>query len=340
MVNRITQNIILTKLFGGESGIGFLAATGLFLGFTHLWPMGTFILVGHLLHHGRFYFHPIISVLSAIILLSSIWSADPMAGVFFAINAHVLYAVWKSPVDKRIMFIWLSGYVSILAILAFLEIIWFHDLRPETFLVKDASLLGLIGTVTFHPLLTGFAGSRTAVLGIWLFAITTNRKIYYAVAMIATITLFTPFLYDIPGASLSRFTAQGIEHADTLRDQLSKPPENFRIPWYGLGFHSWVLETGTQRPHNIFLLAWYELGFFIIPFATVLIVGMFRVPFRVLIIVPLGFLVEEFYSRPEGLFMLFSMVLLAHYFTPNPVFFGQNLLEWKVRWRERFLPSS
>lgn len=330
---------IRTKLFGDESrNTVFLAATGIVLGFTHFWAAGVSILVVLFLWRKWFvYWNEWILGATGIVLVSSIWSSDPVAGVLFFISVNVLYAFWKSPVDKELLFTGIVIGIMFLASLAYLEIVILHDPRPETFLVKDASLLGLIGMSGISPL-AGIAGSRTAVAGIWIFALLTGKRFGFILAVAASVMLFTPTIIGLDNSS--RFTIQGIEQSDSLRDEISTSPTD--VPWYGYGFHSYVLETESQRPHNIFILSWYELGIFSIPFWILLLFALPippKFPFRfVAIVIPVGLMTDEFFSRPEGLFVLFNLGLLTHVYSSRIRFFTR--FYGRIKEQRRDVPAN
>ena len=323
---------IRTKLFGNESeNVSFLAATGTVLGFTHIWPAGIFILVGLLLWKRYFiWWNKWLVAASGIILISSIWSDDPVSGALYFITLNVLYAVWKSPIDKRKLFRWGMILTLGIAMLAQIEITWFGDIRPEA-LSKDASILGLSG-MSFASPLAGFSGSRTAVAGIWLFAILTLRWTPFILAIVATLALFYAALF-VP-ESVQRFTIEAVQHADSLRDTISVSP--VEAPWYGFGYHSYNFETGAQRPHNIFILSWYELGLLSIPFWTFVLfsIKLAAIPWRIIaIFIPVGLLTDEFFARPEGLFVIFSLGLMAYYWPARITHLARIRARIKI-WRD------
>ncbi len=302
------------SLFGVETRSVLTAATGTVLGFTHLWPVGTVLLIGLLYYRGwKFELHPVAIAIGALIALTGVWSNDPMAGVLWALNLQVLVAVYMSPVDKRLWFRTVSFLTVPFIIMAMIEIQFMGDTRPETLLVKDASVLGLMGLSTFSPLL-GLSGSRAGLLGMYVFTFFTWRKSVVIALIASTIVLVTiPISYgDAQRLSPSQIVS-GIETRDVLAPTIEWTP-------IGLGYHSYTLETGRQRPHNILVLAWWELGLFTIPLVSLLIIGaiMANVSLRAIaVLVTVGMFTDEIFARIEGQFIVLSMILMAHYLPPQ-----------------------
>lgn len=308
----------LTKLFGVESITVFLAATGLLLGFTHFWLAGTSVLVGLFIwRKWYFHIHPLPLALGAIPMISGIWSSDPVAGTLFFCNVQMLYGLWRAPIDREKLFTTTWILLFGLGIIALFEIWLMNDHRPETLFVKDASVLGLSGMAFLNPL-AGIAGSRTAVAGMFLFAAVSNRMIIWMFAGTAFLMLFAPIILNHDPVAEFRFTPEGLEQAQELRSEILTP-DKIHPPWYGYGYHSYVLETGLQRPHNIYVLSWYELGVLSIPLWLLVLIAIWRyLPVRssaVLLIIGLN--TDELFARPEGLFVIFGLVLSAHVFKPN-----------------------
>jgi len=306
------------------------------LGFTHFWLAGTSVLVG-LFMWRKWYFtiHWIPLSLGGILTVAGIWSNDPLAGLLWFCNVQMLYALWKSPVDKHRLYEWLFVLTLIFAFAAIIEIAVFRESRPNA-LSQNASLLGFSGLASMNPL-TGISGSRTYIAAMALFALFTWRLRIFALLGLSILMLFVPIMAGV--ADTSRFTPAGVEHAAGLRSTVLNEVPHVESPWYGLGYRSYVLETGQQRPHNVFILAELELGYLAFVWFGILAIGAARAPLRVsLMLLPAAFISEEMYSRLESPFVVFGLVLSAYYWLPKFDHFAR--IHARITGQRRDVPAA
>lgn len=269
-----------------------------------------------------------VCLLAGIIFISGTYSLNSTKAAYYGFSILVCHFILQNPPSKRSLSVSLS-------ILFGVEIIWglteyLGGVMRIRALAPNASALGLYALSTpLNPLagfLVGLSLSRTALIGIVLFALLRNKLTVYTIAvMIIAVHVFTAIMVGPARITPENWLATANRREAAIEGNSTEPQPRpvaihaRELRLFGYGKNSYFFSTGQSQPHNIYVLSVWELGILAIPFWGLIVWLWWKSRnWYLLVIAPMSLLVDEWYTDVSGPFVL----LVYHFSTrglPAPI---------------------
>lgn len=299
------------------------------IGLTSLWPISIGLSVIYLIWRrneirvpqSRTFIFGIFGI-AAIILATVIYSPTDAKGVAIYHAATILLV--------PILIVNIKSIRWWLIVLSGVQIIWViyefsNGVHRPSGLSDNGSSLGIFGLMALNPLsvlVIGLSLSRTALLGLAIFAVLRNRRIIWIMLILTFAVHVSMQLWIRPERLSSGSVIQAVELridviAGESRQRLFDPtpiptgsephtskPDRELKP-FGYGYGGYVTATGKIQPHNIYILSVWELGILAIPFwmLIVFLAWKSRNPYMIVPAI-LALNVDEWFTLSEGIFYL------------------------------------
>lgn len=274
---------------------------------------------------------PVLWILITCVALSAVWSVNPGKPLWLCLHILIAYLAYRTLPHNHAKL-----GISLVAAIQIGVILWQYtatDLIRPNALSRNASVLGLAGMWMMPGLLpaimVGLSISRTASLGVALFALTGRRYWIPAGIAISTFLIVTvltnpnrlsiPILQRDVDLRVTAIQGTSIEVAPPV--VTTTPVEYVKWRWYGYGWGQYALVTGRIQPHNIFVRTWYEMGVLTIPIGYCLMyLWLSRARYgsswrnhdwRLLLVAcATGMLTDELLGSVEGVYMMLTYCII------------------------------
>ena len=187
----------------------------------------------------------------------------------------------------------------------------------------NGSSLGIFGLMALNPLsalVIGLSLSRTALLGLTIFAVLRNRRIIWIMLILTFAVHVSMQLWSEPERLSSGSVIQAVElRTDAIvgvsRQVLEIPTQTIQareLKLFGYGYGGYVPATGKIQPHNVYILSIWELGILAIPFWMLIgfLLWKSKNPYMIVPAI-LALNVDEVYTLSEGIFYLGAWHLIT-----------------------------
>ena len=271
-------------------------------------------------------------ILSLVVFFTviSLYSPSPVKGIYYAASIYICAVIINSnPSRKHI--------ITTIFLVSITQIAWgiiqyTQGMARISGVTQNASAMGIMSLSYLpHPLaviVTGLSLSRTALAGIACFAVLRNTKVVWGLFTLAilihlSVNLILNPAYLTPSGLLNASDRRpGVFTSLELRKDLINGSTAETVPdveiqkrqlsLFGYGHHGYALSTGLFQPHNIYVLSVWESGALAIIFWILVVALWWRVrnPYM-LILLPLGLLVDEWWTDVEGVYAVTLMHLMT-----------------------------